>query len=222
MEMSDIRRSILASSGPNSDRALIERLRGRQDAAAILRDLSGDRDPDVRDWVVGSVRQILGSESSETLQKLALDSDAGISDSALDEYLSLQLPLPKALVRRLRSKLSSSDYWEPVAAIWLIVRAGVDELRPAIRSVLERPAYPWHRNEAEVALDLIENGPSRVYEGLRNHDHDHMSTFIRAATALRTDDARRALEACVRLAADDDCTRLCQLALENFERNVRR
>lgn len=190
----------LMSSEPSAGRASLEL------AASSLK-------PEVRAWVVGVATRVLGKHGQRLLQRLAADSADVVAVDALMQLGSLAPNLLKPHRDRVLGMLASDDPWGPVRATWLLVHLA-DDPRPEIREVLNRPKYPFHAIDAEVALRYLDLGEEALWDQLRSHRHDWTPALTRAAYQIRSEPALVALQHCAAEAPDEECRAICRHALD--------
>ena len=204
-----LRRAILTRQPEGGQEDLRAAVRASTDPGRLLGVLARDRDRDVRLWVSGSAGPILGREAEHILLRLSRDREADVSSDALAALADLGGNLAPAAVRVLRKKLHSKNLWDPVGAIWLIARLRLAELEADLRDIVEHPAEPFYRQEAEIALLVLRGEDDAVIQRLTEHDHEHIKPLSRAAYAIGGDQALRALKTCAATAPDERCSQVC-------------
>jgi hypothetical protein len=200
-------------------RAIIDDLGTDQDRAGrLLDELARCPDVDVRTWVPGAARQVLGKAAMPLILQLTRDRDVDVQDVAIEELFELGPDAARKVVSDLRRKLRSKVIYEPVFAMWKLLELGDRDSLPLIRAVADAPEgeYPFHQRTARVVCMLMEN-PQEIVERIRSHDHELMQWLTMAARRLRTEEARAALQECARSAPDRPCRRMCEGALAFWE-----
>jgi hypothetical protein len=186
----------------------------KEAAAAILEELAGHPTFAVRSWVPRGARLVLGREGAEIIKSLIRDQDPDVRDAAIEELVELDPREASFLTPSLRKRLASKDLYEPVTAMWMLVRIGDRDSTDLIRKISRNGAYDWHRRSAAVAVMVLEDRDAEIAERIGRHDHDSMPWLSEAAQLLGTPATLAALEESAKAAPDLECRNYCRAALE--------
>jgi hypothetical protein len=188
-----------------------------EEAQSLFGMLARDRDPVIRAWVPWAARRTLGASAVPIVKRLAGDRDSDVRDVAVEELLELDVGAARSLAPRLRQKLRSKEFYEPITAMWALAQLGDIASREAIGEVGSRATNALHRNTARVVGMLLSDDPEEVVRRVRAHDHTLMPWLAKGARLLRTEDARGALRSCAASAPDEECRRFCQAELDRLD-----
>jgi hypothetical protein len=195
--------------------AILEELREDPDAGlSVLDELSRFQDPMIAAWAGWAAARVAGEKATPLLLELARHPDADVSDSAIDDLLTVDAPAVKRLLPVLRKKLRSADFWEPVAAMWTLAKIGATERLDDIRVVRDSEPVEWPQRTATVVCWLLEGDADEILRRIESHDHDLMGALAHAAAMIGSPEAWRVLEDCAVTAPDEDCRHFCSEALE--------
>jgi hypothetical protein len=191
--------------------------RGR--AARILDELSRHRNPEVRGWVSGTAREVLGEGGVYIVMGLTRDRDADVRRGAVRDLVELEPDTARRLIPYLRRRLRSRDLEEPVFALWTLAELGDRGSLAAVTRIAaaESDEHPFRRQCARVVAIVLGDRPEEIVERIRAHDHDLMPWLARAARILGTDEARAALAECAEDAPDEECRNACAVELRAWE-----
>jgi hypothetical protein len=168
-----------------------------------------------------AARQTLGVEAVPIIKQVVGDRDPDVRDVAVEELLELDIEAARSLAPRLRRKLRSKDFYEPVTATWALGAIRDVTAREAIQEVGDQASNAIRRNTARVVCMLLSDDPDEIVRRIREHDHELMPWLTKGARLLGTADALAALRACAASAPDEECQGVCQYALERAEKQSR-
>jgi hypothetical protein len=192
---------------------LAERL--RQEGASsvpVLHRLAESTHSVVRAWVATSAARILVTGASSIVAPLMDDPDADVREAATEGMLAADPEAAMALVPRLRRQLGSSDYWEPVTAMWRLARLGDIDALAEIAHVERNATRAWHRRNATVVRLLLSGEADKLLKRLASHDHEWTTPLVHAAMVINTPAAAEALRDCLHI-ADAECAEACEVGL---------
>jgi len=192
----------------------------RQAAAplAVLGDLASSNDANVRMWVVFALRDGAATGGAEILERLGRDRDPDVRTEAITALVKLNPERARRQVPSLIKKLASTDYYEPISAMWALAELGATQAAPAIRTAGDRwDANDWHHKVAAIILALLEGRTDEILERIRAHDHVAMKWLARAAALAATSDAVDALRSAGQNPnLDEECLNYVRRALSRL------
>jgi hypothetical protein len=211
-----IARKVHGSLSDEDDEAVLAELRSRPDAESILQELSRSSDLEVRGWVPGAAREVLGERSVPLVMRMTNDRDADIRDLALQALEAIDPELLDPLIKRLRRNLASKDDNRVFSTAWRLAERGDLASIGPIQAWQDRyEPWMWQHKVASVIL-LVLKSPDEVAVRIRDHDHDRMTWLSYAAIVVNTSDSRDALTECSVSAPDEDCRRMCAYTLTKY------
>ena len=211
-----IARMVHDSLGDEDDAVALAELRSRPDAEEILEELSRSSDLEVRGWVPGAAREVLGDRSVPLVMRMTNDRDADIRDLAIQSLEAIDPKLLDALTEHLRRRLASTDDDEVLSTAWRLAQRGdLASIAPIEVWGDRYESWMWQHKAASVIL-LVLTSPDEVAGRIRDHDHDHMTWLSYAAIVVNTSESRGALTECSVSGPDEVCRRVCAYALTKY------
>jgi hypothetical protein len=173
---------------------LIQHLRSAPEASAVLDEIAASKSVDDRMWVAWAAPRVLGDGAIPVLKRLAGDRDADVRIDAIEAWATLHPNSAAELWPFLRRQLQSTNFWEPISAMWAIAEIDLRDAIPAIRERAHRwPKTDAHWKVADIVLDLLEGRQQPILERIRQHDHIAMPWLARAARLMNTTEANDTL-----------------------------
>lgn len=184
---------------------------------STLEDLARSQHSAVRSWVATVSPTVLGTPLSlEVLRPLLDDSHPDVRDAALESIVSTDPDQARRLLPRIRKRLTSSDLWEPITALWTLARLKDVDSLPMIDDFARRSTRPWHVQDAAVVKLLLSGGSEEILHRLAGHDHDWTEPLAHAAGIIATPSAELALQRCAEASPDSRCAETCRMALRDL------
>lgn len=214
MNVRDLHERIESVGSEDELAVLLATLRADPGARDVLAELAASRSVDDRMWVVGYAGAVLGRDASGILDRLSRDRDSDVRMDALTELTRWDRDAALRAYPRIVKSLRSTDFWEPVIALWALATLGDPRAIPEIEAVAATwdPRHGDYRI-AEIVVDLLAGRHERIFAAMDEHDHRAMPWLAEAARIIGTPAAREALERCVTADLDGECLHYCRQEL---------
>lgn len=183
----EIERLIQQDSVEDVNTPAFEILRQVAAPLAVLDELAQSKEVDARMWVVFTLDDGVVAGGEDILGRLARDRDPDVRTEAISALVKVNPERARRLVPDLVKRLASTDYYEPISAMWALAELRATEAAPDVRAAADRWApSDWHNKEATVILAYLEGRTEQILERIRSHDHVAMPWLTRAAALAST------------------------------------
>lgn len=208
--------------GDGVDHALLVELAAEApQSESLTAELAHAPDSELRAWVAHALPELVAREavtpeaaSSVLLEIAKDDADPDIRDEAVRSLLKLDRDSALSLAPLLRGRMSSSDYYAPVVAMWTLAELGAYEALDDVLDYMRRVGEDtWQGRQAHIVARVMANDHKSLASQIEAHDHDMMHALCRAVGLMTGDRLRLALERCS-AQFDEECSRQCRGALE--------
>jgi HEAT repeat protein len=186
-------------------------------AERLLTELARYEDPTVRDWAGwAAVRHLPAASAVALLELLIEDADADVRMEALRSLVDLDPAWARRLVPRYLAALRGRETPETVDAIWRLTQFREGSALPPLRELAERAKQPVVRNNARIAVLVLEGREEELISGLQGHDHPRCSLWIKGLGHLGSPRAVGALEDFARDGPDESCRERAAAVLQKM------
>jgi len=174
------------ATGEGEMAALNDALRRSPNRVAIVRDLAGNADADIRWWIADAAAEILDRDAVPILVALLDDADADARLEALQSLVAIDPGAARGHVGRLRRQLRSAEFWEPVVASWALARLRDAESLPVLDALARDLDGDWRGTTARAAAYVIREDEQAILEWLKREDKISQPAAVEAARILNT------------------------------------
>ena len=192
---------------------LVGEIRGSPDPASVLEAIAASRRSVHRAWATIEARAVLGPEAASFLESMLRDRDRVVRETAVTELVKADPDRARLHLDATHRLLTSTDFSEPVLGMTIAMELRDQSAVPLLQTIIDAPAYPFHRLAASVALEFLRGDMGAIFDAIRKHDHARMRWLTQAARLMGGAAARLELEAAVAAAPDKDCRHWASLAL---------
>jgi hypothetical protein len=209
-------RSVLVRALRHDDgallRQLIDELKASPTAAAILADLSRDREWPVRSWAAAIAAETVGRAALPWLLEMTQhDRNSNNRSLALQVLMDIDPEAGRPLIGKMRKQLLSKNDDQATDAARTLIELGDADSLPALRQLAARwEPGTYRRTRLEVWILPLEGHADEVVERIRRHDHVCLPWLAYAASHMPgTAEARSTLTWGSENLPDEHCRRVC-------------